>query len=74
MAQAVQAPDPRALQTHGVIPDVVNETPAHVLNVTYGKNVVEIGKVLTPTDVKDQPTVTWQAEPDKYYTLCMTGS
>ncbi|XP_011882180.1 PREDICTED: protein D2-like isoform X2 [Vollenhovia emeryi] len=63
----------QALQTHGVIPDVVDKVPAGVLNVTYPSNLaVEIGKVLTPTQVKDQPTVQWDGEANAFYTLCMT--
>ncbi|XP_011160620.1 protein D2 isoform X2 [Solenopsis invicta] len=63
----------QALQTHGVIPDVVDKVPASVLNVTYPNNLaVEIGKVLTPTQVKNQPTVQWNAETNSFYTLCMT--
>ncbi|XP_071633584.1 protein D2 isoform X1 [Temnothorax longispinosus] len=63
----------QALQTHEVIPDVVDKVPASVLNVTYPNNLaVEIGKVLTPTLVKDQPTVQWDGEANAFYTLCMT--
>ncbi|KAL0100000.1 hypothetical protein PUN28_019467 [Cardiocondyla obscurior] len=63
----------QALQTHEVIPDVVDKVPAGVLNVTYPKNLtVEIGKVLTPTQVKDEPTVQWDGEANAFYTLCMT--
>ncbi|KAL6423217.1 hypothetical protein ACFW04_010111 [Cataglyphis niger] len=63
----------QALQTHGVIPDVVDTVPADVLNVTYPNNItVEIGKVLTPTQVKDQPTVEWKGDANLFYTLCMT--
>lgn len=64
----------QALQTHGVIPDVVDKVPADVLNVTYPNNLtVEIGKVLTPTQVKDQPAVQWNGDANTFYTLCMTG-
>jgi hypothetical protein len=63
----------QALQTHEVIPDVVDKVPAGVLNVTYPNNLaVEIGKVLTPTQVKDQPAIQWDAETNAFYTLCMT--
>lgn len=62
-----------ALQTHGVVPDVIDKVPPSVLSVTYPNNIVEIGKVLTPTQVKDPPTVTWTAEANVLYTLCMTG-
>ena len=64
----------QALKTHGVVPDVIDTVPPAVLKVTYPNNLaVEIGKELTPTQVKDQPTVKWDAEAAAYYTLCMTG-
>ena len=31
------------------------------------------GAELTPTQVKDQPQLSWQAEPDALYTVVMTG-
>ena len=63
-----------ALQTHKVIPEVVKKIPASVLNVTYPNNIiVQIGVELTPTQVKDQPHVEWQADSEAFYTLCMTG-
>lgn len=33
---------------------------------------VNLGNELTPTQVKDKPQVTWNAEKDTYYTLVMT--
>lgn len=33
---------------------------------------VDQGNVLTPTQVKDVPVVTWNAAADSLYTLCMT--
>ncbi|XP_066598716.1 protein D2-like isoform X2 [Prorops nasuta] len=62
-----------ALKTHEVIPDVIDEIPASVLDVTYSGNLtVEIGKELTPTQVKDPPNVKWDADANTFYTLCMT--
>ncbi|XP_035740696.1 protein D2-like isoform X1 [Vespa mandarinia] len=61
------------LQKHEVVPDVIDKVPTAVLDVAYPNNlVVEIGKVLTPTQVKNQPTVKWTADADTFYTLCMT--
>lgn len=31
-----------------------------------------MGNELTPTQVKDVPTVKWNADANKFYTLCMT--
>lgn len=42
--------------------------------VNYPSGVeVNQGNELTPTQVKDVPTVSWDAKPDNYYVLAMTG-
>lgn len=42
--------------------------------VKYNSGVeVNFGNELTPTQVKDVPAVKWNAVPDSYYTLAMTG-
>lgn len=42
--------------------------------VTYPSGVkVEQGNVLTPTQVKDVPSIKWEAENNAFYTVCMTG-
>lgn len=41
--------------------------------ISYGTRIVEPGMVLTPTDVKDLPVITYDAEPDAFYTLIMNG-
>ncbi|KAI5707048.1 hypothetical protein M8J75_013902 [Diaphorina citri] len=56
-----------------VIPDVIKTAPSELLKVEYPGGVsVNLGNVLTPTQVKDQPTVTWNADPNQSYVLCMT--
>ncbi|KAH8347166.1 hypothetical protein KR059_005954, partial [Drosophila kikkawai] len=41
--------------------------------VTYGGGqVVDMGRELAPKQVKDQPKVEWDAEPDALYTLILT--
>lgn len=35
---------------------------------------VDFGNELTPTQVKDEPAVNWPADPNAFYTLCMTGN
>lgn len=46
----------------------------NVTQVVYPSGVeVNLGNVLTPRQVKDQPKVRWDAKPDTFYTLCMTG-
>lgn len=56
----------------GLIPDVIDTIPPSVLSVSYpsGKQV-DMGNELTPTEVANTPTVTWDAEPRTYYTLSM---
>lgn len=45
------------------------------LQVSYPSGVtVDFGNELTPTQVKDEPTVSWPADPNAFYTLCMTGN
>lgn len=42
------------------------------MKISYPSGViVNLGNELTPTQVKDKPQVTWDAEKDTYYTLVM---
>lgn len=53
---------------------VVNLAFISYFKVTYPSGVkVEQGNVLTPTQVKDIPTIKWEAENNGLYTVCMTG-
>lgn len=58
-----------------IAPDVLGEVPdLKTLKVSYPSGVkVDLGNILTPTQVKDQPDVEWEAEKDALYTLLMTG-
>ncbi|XP_026489055.1 protein D3-like isoform X1 [Vanessa tameamea] len=63
----------RAFEGHGVVPDVVPKAPTTDIKVKYPSGVeVNLGNELTPTQVKDVPTVTWNAKPESYYVLAMT--
>lgn len=56
----------------GIIPDVLDQAPSNILMVTYKNQVVvDLGKELTPTEVQHQPTITWNAESNAFYTLLM---
>lgn len=46
--------------------------PKSVLDVKYGNLTVNLGNILTPTQVKNPPQINWQADPNKLYVLCMT--
>lgn len=44
------------------------------LKVNYQSGVeANLGNELTPTQVKDVPQVSWNAEEDQFYTLVLTG-
>lgn len=44
-----------------------------MLQISYPSGVkVNLGNELTPTQVKDEPTVTFEAEKDAYYLFAMT--
>ncbi|PNF18633.1 Phosphatidylethanolamine-binding protein 1 [Cryptotermes secundus] len=62
----------KTMEKHGVVPDVIDTAPGSKLEVTYGSLSVDEGNELTPTQVKDPPTVKWDAEDGSYYLLCMT--
>ncbi|XP_050341435.1 phosphatidylethanolamine-binding protein homolog F40A3.3-like isoform X1 [Bactrocera neohumeralis] len=62
----------RKMDSSGIVPDIIDIKPKGLLQVNYPSGVkVELGKELTPTQVKDQPTVSWGAEDDALYTLIM---
>ncbi|KAL4222403.1 Phosphatidylethanolamine-binding protein 1 [Mactra antiquata] len=55
--------------TSGLVKDVIDEAPAKILQISYNGKVLNPGDNLTPTEVKDVPTVTYDASPDTFYTL-----
>ncbi|XP_055551535.1 protein D3-like [Wyeomyia smithii] len=63
----------KAFLEHEIVSDVISEAPTGLVKVSYpsGKEV-SLGNELTPTQVKDKPTVSWDAEPNAFYTLIMT--
>ncbi|CAG0910012.1 unnamed protein product, partial [Darwinula stevensoni] len=65
--------DTSKLKEDGIIPDMVSTVPPEVVQVKYPSGAeVKMGNVLTPTQVKDVPQVSWNADPHSYYTLAMT--
>uniref|UniRef100_T1GU81 Phosphatidylethanolamine-binding protein n=1 Tax=Megaselia scalaris TaxID=36166 RepID=T1GU81_MEGSC len=61
------------MEANGVVPDVIDVAPTKSIEVTYPNNLkVSLGNELTPTQVKDQPAVKWEAEEGALYTLLMT--
>ena len=60
-------------EKESVVPDILDDSPVSVLNVSYISGVkADLGNVLTPTQVKDQPTIQWEAKENTFYTLLMT--
>ncbi|KAL7306118.1 hypothetical protein TKK_0001568 [Trichogramma kaykai] len=58
-------------KTHEIVPDVLKEAPAQLLSVNYKGIEVKVGDELTPTQVKDTPTLKWNAEESSFYTISM---
>uniref|UniRef100_A0A1L8DQ58 Putative phosphatidylethanolamine-binding protein n=1 Tax=Nyssomyia neivai TaxID=330878 RepID=A0A1L8DQ58_9DIPT len=58
-----------------VVPDVFGKIPKNLIDVSvkYPSGAkLNYGNELTPTQVKDIPSVKWHADPKEYYTLIMT--
>ncbi|XP_022906365.1 protein D2-like [Onthophagus taurus] len=56
-----------------IVPDVIDQTPKELCKVSYPSGVnVDLGNVLTPTQVKDIPNVAWTADDSELYTICLT--
>ncbi|KAK7475380.1 hypothetical protein BaRGS_00033398 [Batillaria attramentaria] len=56
-----------------VCKDVIDNPPPKVLSIHYtGPNIhITPGMVVTPTQVKDKPHVSFEADPNAFYTLIM---
>jgi phosphatidylethanolamine-binding protein (PEBP) family uncharacterized protein len=64
----------RRLREEEIIPDVLQtlSDDVELLGVSYSSETrAELGNVLTPTQVKDKPTITYEAEKGARYTLAM---
>ncbi|GMS89105.1 hypothetical protein PENTCL1PPCAC_11280, partial [Pristionchus entomophagus] len=62
-----------SFSTHGVVPDVIAVAPKTLATIKYDSGVeVSEGNVLTPTQVKNVPSVQWNGDNGKLYTLIMT--
>lgn len=60
------------MEAHGIIPEIIDTKPSALAKVVYPGGVnVELGKELTPTQVKDQPEVSFAGEEGSYYTLLL---
>jgi len=59
-------------ETLGIFADVQRFTPTVELKIFYGQHEVKLGNELTPTLVKNPPTIQYEADPNAYYTLVFT--
>lgn len=63
----------KGMEQHGIVPDVIDKAPSQTAEVSYPSgSKVCLGNELTPTQVKDIPTVKWVADNAEFYTVCMT--
>lgn len=60
------------MEEHGVVPDVLPKAPPATVQVKYADVEANNGNVVTPTQVKSQPQLSWSAEEGAFYTVCMT--
>ncbi|XP_055849021.1 phosphatidylethanolamine-binding protein homolog F40A3.3-like [Episyrphus balteatus] len=62
------------MEAAGIVPEIIDVPPIQVLKVTYPSGVtVDNGNDLTPTQVKDQPSVMWDADENALYTLMLVA-
>ncbi|XP_034838238.1 protein D2-like [Maniola hyperantus] len=55
-----------------IVPDILTIAPTEPISIQYPSRVtVQIGRELTPTQVKDKPVVKWAAKDSEYYTLAL---
>ncbi|KAF7633201.1 hypothetical protein Mgra_00007391 [Meloidogyne graminicola] len=58
---------------NSIVPDVIPKAPEKRIRLTFDSGVeAKLGNVLTPTQVKNPPKITWEAEDGVLYTLVMT--
>ncbi|XP_015368042.1 PREDICTED: protein D3-like [Diuraphis noxia] len=63
----------QAMENKLIVPDIIPIAPKEMLLVYYPSSMkAELGNELTPTQVKDEPSVRWNAESNSFYTLCLT--
>lgn len=64
----------RTLREEEIVPDVLQKIDENValLKVSWDKETrADLGNILTPTQVQNQPKIEYEAEEDTFYTLAM---
>lgn len=60
-----------AFSKDGVVSDVLDAAPPALLQLKYGDLTITPGKTVTPTQVQNQPEVSWPSEEGALYTIIM---
>ncbi|XP_002051710.2 putative odorant-binding protein A5 [Drosophila virilis] len=62
----------RLMKELNVIPDVLKELPQGLLKMRFENGMeIEEGKTYTPTELKFQPRLEWNADAESFYTIIM---
>ncbi|XP_043663041.1 putative odorant-binding protein A5 [Drosophila teissieri] len=62
----------RIMKEMAVIPEILDEPPRELLRIKYDNTFdIEEGKTYTPTELKFQPRLDWNADPESFYTVLM---
>ncbi|KAI4492287.1 hypothetical protein M0802_009868 [Mischocyttarus mexicanus] len=59
-------------KTAKIQPDILQSVPTEKIEVKYGKNVVDLGTELTPTQTQEIPEIHYKHDGGVLYTLIMT--
>ncbi|XP_017075477.2 putative odorant-binding protein A5 [Drosophila eugracilis] len=62
----------RIMKEMEVIPEILQEPPRELLRIKFDNTFdIEEGKSYTPTELKFQPRLDWNADPESFYTIVM---
>ncbi|CAG5049639.1 unnamed protein product [Parnassius apollo] len=57
-----------------VVPDVISAPPFRYISIKYPSGVeVDLGNKLASIEVRNKPTVKWEADRNTFYTLALVG-
>ncbi|XP_017051587.1 putative odorant-binding protein A5 [Drosophila ficusphila] len=62
----------RIMKEMEVMPEILDEPPRELLRIKYDNTFdIEEGKSYTPSELKFQPRLDWNADPESFYTVLM---
>lgn len=59
------------MEENQIVPDVISVAPLKTAKVNYAEGITVDQNVLKPIQVKDIPQVSWEADENTFYTLCL---